>query len=181
MKALFTHLQTRILAEVPAIKTVRMFNSQPENANGTKKVEKPFKYPACFVEFVVNESYNRCMGIIDHLMTIRFRFAVEGYKYERLETFDFCDDFRLAMQLHSPTQAQQESTGVIFTTLQEVETAFDTDFDNVEQPFIGYRTLFRSLAAYRTRTTAPVVEFPINVGTADSLVGLLPANLDYQL
>lgn len=171
MKALFNYIKAQINARilsdddipVPVFKTVRLWNNQFLHANGmdskttTKtgfKDEKAFKYPACFVEFIVEQSDNRCLGIIDYILVIRFRFGIEAYKFERLETFDFCDDFRSAIQLMAPTEA----SGLIFTTFQEATTEFDEDHNNVEVPYIDYRTRFRSTAAYSRATDVLVVD-----------------------
>jgi hypothetical protein len=74
---------------------------------------------------------------------VRFRFAIEGYKFERLDTFDFCDQFMAALQLMQPTEA----SGLVFTSFQEVTTEFDEDHNNVERPSIDFRTIFTSTAA----------------------------------
>jgi hypothetical protein len=147
MKELFEYLKLVITARVPAIKTVRMWNDQFSNSN-TKRVEKSFRYPACFIEFQTIEIDNRCLGIRDIILTVRFRFGRESYKYERLDTFSFCDDFAAAIQLLAPTNA----SGLIFTTFQEITTEFDENFSNVESPAIEYRTRYRSLAAYKRKT-----------------------------
>lgn len=146
MRELFEYIKARIESRVPAIKTVRMWNDQID-ANTRRRNEKPFKYPACFVEFVVQDVANRCLGIKDYLLLVRFRFAIESYKFERLDTLDFCDDFSAAMHLMAPT----ESSGLIFTTFQETGMEFDENHDNVEAPYIEYRTQFRSLAAYNRK------------------------------
>jgi hypothetical protein len=157
MKALFNYIKARINTNIPTIKTVRMFNNQFLHSNGsdgkTSRVkgyrdEKAFPYPACFVEFIVEQSDNRCLGIVDYVLITRFRFGIEAYKFERLESFDFCDDFKAVIQLMAPTDA----SGLIFTTFQEVTTEFDEDHDNVESPYIDFRTRYRSQVAYQRRT-----------------------------
>ena len=110
--------------------------------------EKAFPYPACFVEFIIQETDNRSMGIVDYLLTVRFRFGIESYKFERLDSFDFCDNFKAEIQLMAAT----DLSGLTFTTFQEVTTEFDEDFNNVETPYIDYRTRVRSSVAYQRRT-----------------------------
>ncbi len=135
-------------------KTIRMWNNQFLHSNGidsdkTRKTgykdEKAFPYPACFVEFIVEEVNNYSMGIKDYVLTVRFRFGRESYKFERLETFDFCDVFDNQIQLIDPTTA----SGLTFTSFQEVKTEFDEDHNNVEVPYIDYRTRYRSSVAYK--------------------------------
>lgn len=169
MKAFFEYIKARINARVPEIKTVRMFNNQFVNSNerndrkdGTTgsrfgyRTEKAFPYPACFVEFIVNETNNLPVGIKDYILTVRFRFGVESYKFDRLDTFDFADTFDQAIQLISPT----EISGLTFTTFQEIQTEFDEDFNNVETPYKDYRTRYRSSvnSTYRTTVETTTVE-----------------------
>jgi len=133
-----------------------MWNNQFAHSNGTDdknkpkgwKDEKAFPYPACFVEFIVEQVDNYSMGIKDYLLTVRFRFGVESYKFERLSTFDFCEAFDAAIQLMAPTDA----SGLTFTTFQEVKTEFDEDFNNVEVPYVDYRTRFRAVHAFKRAT-----------------------------
>jgi hypothetical protein len=138
-------IQNRILTEVPAIKVVRPWNNQFRHANDPKlRDEKAMKYPCCYVEFITIEIWNRALRIKDVLLTVRFRFGIESYKFVKLETFGFCDDFDRAIQLMAP------SGGLTFTTLQEINREFDEDHNNVEIPYNDYRTLFRYDKAYRS-------------------------------
>lgn len=148
MKAFFNLIKTRINTNVPTIQTVRMFNDQMVKANGKTtetRSEKFFPYPAAFVEFIVNSVDSRCLGIKDYLLTVRFRFARESYKFERLETFDFVDTFDASIQMMAPSSNLTFS----FTTLQEIFTQFDTDFNDVEIPYRDYRTRLRWSTAYQ--------------------------------
>jgi hypothetical protein len=157
MKALFNHLKSRINTAIPIIKTVRMFNNQMVHGNDIeKKDEKFFPTPACFIEFIENDVYNRCLGIKDVQLTIRFRFSRVSYKFERLETFDFVDNFDSFIQLLAPTTA----SGLVFSTLQEIATEWDEDHNNVENPYRDYRTLYRRTSGYKLGTN--VISPPIN-------------------
>lgn len=172
MKDLFEYIKSRILTNVSAIKTVRYWNNQPEHSNQAKapkggyvgpgRDEKAFKYPACFIEFIFNGVDNRCLKIKDYLLAVRFRFAKEGYRFERLNTFDFVDDFDATMQLMAPTQA----SGLIFTTFQEAaKGTFEDDFDNVENLYLEYTTRFRYTKSYRPLSTFG----PVNLEVTGSI------------
>jgi hypothetical protein len=142
---------------VPVFKTIQMFNNQFEHSNkplgamnsafGGRRDEKAFRYPACFIEIIVNEVRNLPLGIKDYLLTVRFRFGRESYKYERLETFDFCDNFYAAIQGLAPN-----SNDLCFTTFIEANTEFDENHNNVENPYVDYTTRYRSQVAYYRRT-----------------------------
>jgi hypothetical protein len=151
LKALFEYIAARITARVTDIRTVRMWNSQLEHQNtslskdkGTYKStgfkdEQAFRYPAVFIEFIVESVNNLPMQVKDYILTVRFRFARESYKFTRLETFDFVDAFDQAIQMMAPTDA----SGLTFTTFQEVLTEWDENHDNVEAPYRDYRTRYR--------------------------------------
>lgn len=145
MKVLFEYLQQTINTRVPEIKTVRMWNNQLRHANEPDgRKEKAFRYPACFIEFIIEEVHNMPLGITDYLLNIRFRFAVEGYKYTRLDTFGFLDGFLAKMHGLAPTTA----SGLTFTTLQLATPEFDEDFDSVEAPYLDFQTRYRHIPAY---------------------------------
>lgn len=150
MKLFFNYIKARIETiepnpGEPAFKAVRLWNNQFQKSNVDRK-EKAIPYPACFVEFIVNSVNNYALGIKDYFLTVRFRFGVEGYKFERLETFDFCDQFHAAIHMMRPTDESE----LIFTSFQEVTTDFDEDHNNVEIPYIDYRTRYRSVVAHGT-------------------------------
>lgn len=150
---------------VPVFKTIRMWNNQFLHSNATDdklggqksgyRDEKAFPYPALFVEFQIQDTFNYGMGIKDYLVTVRLRIGVKAFKFERLDTFDFKDRFDAAIQLMAPTHV----SGLIFTTFQEIQTEFDEDWNNVECPYVDYRVRYRSISAYVRRNdviTGPV-------------------------
>ncbi len=165
MKALFNYIVAQANVRVPEIKTVRMFNNQFLHSNSMEKRttyrdEKPFKYPACFVEFIVNEVNNLPLGITDYFLTVRFRFGVESYKFTRLSTFDFCDNFLATMHLLAPTLA----SGLTFTSFILDKPEFDEDHNNVEAPYLDYKTRYRHIPSYTRGTDilhGPIAPNPI--------------------
>jgi len=172
VKALFTYIKARVNTNIPTIKTVRMWNNQFLHSNGKDdkttrakgyRDEKAFAYPACFVEFIVEQTDNRAMGIVDYILTVRFRFGIEAYKFERLDTFDFADTFKSFIQAMAPTTVSE----LYFTTFQEITTEFDEDHDNVESPYIDYRTRYRSIVAYQRRTD--VISDPVTISATATI------------
>jgi hypothetical protein len=124
-----------------------MWNNQLKHSNEAGKErqktgfrdEKAFRYPACFIEFIIENVNNLPLGVKDYTLTVRMRFALEAYKFTRLETFDFADAFDATIQNMAPTIL----SGLTFTTFQELTTEWDEDWDNVEQPYRDYRTRYR--------------------------------------
>ena len=158
MKALLNYIKSRITTNLPAIKTVRLYNSQADHANGEKKDEKFFPTPAVFIEFIENEIFTRPLGIKDVVLTVRFRFSKVGYKFERPETFDFIDDFDYVIERMAPTTA----SNINFTTFQEIMSEYDEDHDNVENPYKDYRTQYRRTSGYQRRND--IIVNGINLG-----------------
>lgn len=156
MRQLFTFLSLQILGNVPAIKTVRPWNNQLRYSNDPNiRTEKAFRYPACFIEFIVNETKNFSIGVKNVDVTIRFRFALESYKFIRLDDLDFAENFDLYVE----RLRGSESDIVQFSSLQEVQTEYDEDFDNVDKIYVDYKTTWRKLSGFgrnRKVLVAPV-------------------------
>lgn len=172
MKEFYNFIAAFVIANNPAIFTVRYWNFQPDNSNDAKvskngyasvgRQEKAFRYPACFIEFVFDQADNRCLGIVDYIMTINFRFAVEGYTFDRLTTMDMIDTFASTMQLMAPPTG---GTPLTFTTFQEVSRGtFESSFDNVENLMICYTTRFRSFAG-QSRQDYILAPQPLSIDT----------------
>jgi hypothetical protein len=142
VRAFFEYIKARIEDRIPELK-VEVYNNQFVRAD-TDRTEKAIRYPICYVEFIVEDVNNFSRGFKDYFMRIRFRLGLESYKFQRLETFDFADQFYSAIHLMRPTQA----SGLIFSSFQEMSTEFDEDHNNVDHPFIDYRTKYRSQVAY---------------------------------
>lgn len=144
MKDLFEFIQAAILTRVPEIKTCKLWNNQTTRVMLTKD-EDPFAFPAVFVEFITEEVQSFCLGIKNVSLTVRFRFAIEGYKFERLENLDFCDTFDAAVT----GLRGNEADPVQFSTMTESSEQMDTDHDQVNEPTIDYRTTWRKVSAYK--------------------------------
>ncbi len=173
MKAFFNYIKARISADIPSVKTVRMWNNQLKHSNGEGnegRNEKAFPYPAIFIEFIVNQVDDRALGIKDYILTVRFRYARTKQTFERLDMFDLLDQFDSFIQMMAPTAA----SGLTFTTFQEEKTTFDTDFDNVETPYRDFRTRYRSSAAYQRAYDFAVTGVKTNVAYAGSF------NIDFS-
>lgn len=143
MKAFFNHIKSRIQTSIPTLK-VELFNDQFNKAN-IDRTEKAIIYPICYVEFIVENVNNYALGIKDYFIRVRFRIGIEGYKFQRLETFDFVDTFYQAIHMMRPPVPD---TGLYFTSFQEIQPEFDEDHDNVDKPYIDYRTRLRTTTAY---------------------------------
>lgn len=144
MKELFEFLKTKINASVPAIKTVRMWNGQTTRERDNKN-ENPVKFPAVFVEFITEGIDNYSLGIKNVRLRVRFRFALESYKFTRLADLDFQKNFDSFIQ----SFRGNEDDTVHFSTLQEDVNELDEDFDQVNEPYMDYLTIWRKTSAYK--------------------------------
>ncbi len=146
MKALFDFIKAAILANVTSVKAVEQWNNQTGRERDIKN-EKPLKHPAVLIEFITEDVRNHSMGIKDIYLTVRFRFALEGYKFMRLSDLDFQDTFDTFMQ-----SFRGNGTAVYFSTMQESLTELDESHDQVNEPFIDYKTVWRKTSAYKRAT-----------------------------
>jgi hypothetical protein len=148
MKELYEFISAVITARLPEIKAVAMWNSQTTRERLTK-TEKAFRTPAVFIEFIVDdEVQNLSLGIKNVPLRIRFRFALQGYKFQRLEDLTFKDNFDAVIQ----GLRGNETDPVQFSSLQEAMTEVDEDHDQVNEPYIDYMTIWRKQTAYRRKT-----------------------------
>lgn len=153
MKALFNFIKAAILARIvgeevptpkPKFKTVEMWRGQTTRERLEKK-QNPFRLPAVFIEFIVEDVQNFSLGIKNVTVRVRFRFAFQSMKFERLEDLDFQDLF----DKHIQGLRGNPADTVQFSSLQEVVTDLDEDFDNVNEPFVDYMTIWRKTSAYK--------------------------------
>ena len=157
MKALFLEIKNRLTADIPTL-SVHLFNDQFTKAD-TERVEKAIKYPVCYIEFITEEVANYNSRIKSYLMRIRFRFGVESYKFERLETFDFVDEFYQSIHMMAPTDRDTLN----FTSFQEYQPEFDEDHKNVDRPYVDYRTRVVSRVAYRDPVMVDGVDLDLGI------------------
>lgn len=163
MKDFFNYIKARIETRIPTLK-VELFNDQFNKANIDRN-EKAIRYPICYVELLINQVNNFALGIKDYWLTVRFRIGIEGYKFQRLETFDFVDEFYRAVHMMRPTDA----SGLVFTSFQEVQPEFDEDHNNVERPYIDYRTRLRSQVAYTPLVETTDIDLGIETTITDDI------------
>lgn len=155
MKPLFEHIKTKINALVPAVKHVEMWRGQTTRERIDKK-QNPFRTPAVFVEFIVDEVQNFSLGVKNVHMTVRFRFAIQGMTFARLEDLDFQEDFDAMIQ----NLRGNAGDAVQFGTLQEANTDLDESFDALNEPTADYKTVWRKASSYKRGTD--IIHAPVS-------------------
>lgn len=163
MKALFEFIKTKINTLVPAIKHVEMWNGQVTRER-IEKNQNPFRTPAVFVEFIVDDIQNFSYGIKNVHMTIRFRFALNSAKFTRLADLDFQETFDYFIQ----NLRGNAGDSVQFSSLNETISDLDEGFDAVNEPVADYKTVWRKKSANKRSTD--VVHAPVAPsGTGEQL------------
>lgn len=109
--------------------------------------QKRHRWPAVFIELIVNDSIDYSLGVKVYDLSIRFRIANKGLTFVRLDELDLRDTFDLNIN----GLRGSEIDPVQFSSLQEVETEFDENHDNVNEPYIEYKTFFKYTKSYRRR------------------------------
>lgn len=160
-REIFEYLKDRINQDIPNIRTVRIWNDQFVQSNEQRK-EKAFPYPCLFVEFISNDVRNWSLGIKDIDLTIRFRYGLESYKFERL------DDLDLSESLDSILQELHRSglSGVVFSTIQLSNWEHDSDHENVNVPILDYSCYLRKSNSFRRRAN-PIASITSSTITID--------------
>lgn len=148
MKDLFEFIKAKINASIPELKTVAVWNNQTSRERDTK-TEGVIKFPAVFIEFLTDEGVqNLSLGIKRVPLRVRCRFAIEGYRFQRLEDFELQKKFDSFIQNFrgNPDDVVQ------FSTLQEMANDLDEAHDQVNEPFIDYSTMWTKNSAYQRKT-----------------------------
>ena len=150
MKAFRDYILNEIQARLPQLKTVRMFNNQFERSNNddtTQNIEAAFKYPACFVEIVQNDSRSVALGIKYIDLTVRLHIGLEDYRKQRADDYITIDDIADAMQ----GMRGAAGDAVQFGSMEEQTITIDTDFNNVNRPILEFNTTYTKLSGYTRR------------------------------
>lgn len=126
--------------------TVKLYNSQ-ELADIDGKEEHIF-YPAVFIEYVNEENRRLAYGVIDRVLTIRFRFMFEDYTWDRINQFDLLDQFTE----HMTGFRGGESDPVQFTSFEELGRDYDENHNQVNLPIIDFITVYRDVNGYQDKT-----------------------------
>ncbi|MDQ3534628.1 MAG: hypothetical protein M3421_03275, partial [Bacteroidota bacterium] len=99
MKYLFEQIRDRLIAQVPALKTVDMFNSQYDrsnNDNTEQNIQEPFDYPACFISFENITWVGISSGVQDAQVTVRLHIGFT-HLVEFLPVFDLVQSIHLVL------------------------------------------------------------------------------------
>jgi len=136
-KELFEAIKARLVARVPAIKTIALFNDQFNN----EQKNNPFKYPVCLIEFDSFDWKSQSRGIQVGTLNVRFHLGVETYKTNLssgrtdqpndLEFFDLIAAVHVAVNMFD---------AYFFTPLLRVSETQDTNHDNILVWVAEYKT-----------------------------------------
>lgn len=165
MKELFNAIKTKINSEVPELKHVVMWNNQIERER-SEKTQNPYRTPAVFIEFIVNEVKTFSRGIKNYDLTVRFHFALQGMKFQRPDDLDFQDAFDNVMT------GFRGNSGPYFSSFLEMANDLDEQHDNINHPVIDYSTIYRKTSANDMATDLSTASVELEVD------GVLTADLN---
>lgn len=124
---LYTALKQQIEAELPEIKTVRLFNNQFERMNE----ENAFLFPCCFIQFQSNGFRELSQGVQQFDMTVTTHLGFESYKDEDV------DVLRLKQDLYKIVNRYRNE---YFSRLLRVEERPNYNHDNIQVYETDYKT-----------------------------------------
>ncbi len=122
-----------------------LFNEQPENARNRKDMGR--KRRVVYLEPEINEQLGRSLGINKYDVTIRIYIANDNKKHSKLEDLSLLDELNDVMQ-NANGFVNNKYT---FSSLVRETFEFDSDHDNVSQPFNEYKTTLTDYSGYRYR------------------------------
>lgn len=157
MKQLFLDIKAHLLAQVPELAFIQMFNNQFELIESQETYSFPF--PCCFIEFLADNPVQQLgngVQIYDPL-TVRihighdFYNAIDGTQEQDLEVFDLKQKVFKALNKFEPNGA------TVFIRFSETQ---DTNHTNVYHFIQDYKTNYvdwdRSEPINPTASTPPI-------------------------
>jgi opacity protein-like surface antigen len=146
MKTLYQNIRTRIEAECPSIKWVRLFNNQFDMSNNDdteKNIESPFPYPCAFIQFMGdNPASSGGFGAKRLDVQVRILIGFESYILEDLVVFDVAEELQVALENYKT----DGMTGLIYKGQN-----MDYNHDNVYVYSIDFSTQYSDEVAYVKR------------------------------
>lgn len=153
-KYTFEKIKERLIAKVPELKTIGLFNNQFEK----ESENNPIGFPALFVEFDSIDWRSQQRGIQIGLSVIRFHIGVETYKTnfsgEQIWEPNDLEFLELVEKIHVAIHGFDD---VNFTPLLRVAESQNTDHDNVIVWDVVYQSQITDTGA-ETRFSKPLIE-----------------------
>lgn len=125
-KDIYNGLVARLLANVPELKTVRLFNNQFNHSNNEdQRNEQAFLYPCALIEFSEIEYQTQTQLIQSYTGVVRLHIGFESYKLEDT------DVLALKQNIYKNIHGFQVSTVKTFGKFLRLRETMDTDHDNI--------------------------------------------------
>ena len=175
MKEFYIELKKQILYYLPEVKTVAIWNNQFNRSNGTGtdgRKEKPFNYPAVFIEFN-NFNYRQLgVGVQEYDFNLVLHFGWKSFETEDLKQLDMLEKLYWVVQRFQGTKPPSPTSQ--FARLSRISEVWDTDRTDIGITTITYngyskdfqRYIFGDPAAFDTITG---VTLSVSATTADQI------------
>lgn len=118
-KIVYQEVKSKLVTDVPELKTLRLWNNQVSNEN----IENAFNYPAVFIEFADLEYSNENAGLQTITGLLRVHIVQEEYRTENELNLDFIDKIAAALNGYQ--------TDTIVKPLIRVSEVQDTNHNNL--------------------------------------------------
>src|ERR1035437_90707 len=129
-KDLFQAIKDNINTNLPAIKSVRLWNNQPNR----EKVENAFLYPIVFVEFKETSYKPLLLGVEHFQQIVTLHLGFESYLDEDLNILQLKQDlFQVMLLFQQPTTA-----AYYFSNLVRLAERQNFDHNNIQMFEIDY-------------------------------------------
>ena len=135
VKKLYEDLSGQIKKYLPEIKTVQLFNSQYDRSNGegvNGRSQKPFNYPAVFLEFNEFEFRQLSLGVQEFDFTLNVHYGWKSFLNEDLVQLDSLE------RLYWVIQRFQQGSFARFSRISENWDTSRTDIGITTIKYRGY-------------------------------------------
>jgi len=146
MKKLHDFIKNEITTQLPAFKRVERYRGQ--DIAQEARQNDVMLYPACLIQYNVVESRALALGITEQLLDIEFRLYFENYTRTRDDDMIAVEDFTNVIE----RLRGNPNDNVQFTSMEEQRREQDNNFEQVNNPIVTYRTLYRNLEKYLSDT-----------------------------
>lgn len=158
---IFDALAARIKAEVPEIKTFKLYNNQFAKENA----EKAFAYPALMVEFSDLSYWAKSHGLQEADTNITFYLGFASLKTEDRAVFEVAQKVNIALQGFA--------SAALFAPLNRKQEQQDSDHDGVIVWKTTYTTLITDNTANSKNRLVRVTPAPdLGIDTPDVGIGV---------
>lgn len=148
----YSSIKAQLTAEVPELKTIRLFNDQFNHSNDQRD-EAPFLYPCVFIQFIDIQTADLTQNVQQANFTTRIHFGFENYEDEDVTMF------ALKAKIY---KALQHFGANFFGPMVRVSEEQDHEHNNIYIYLIDFQTSGKDYDACVEKPEATITTLTVN-------------------